>query len=103
VAQAANLPARSAGDESNGQIRPRCDVQLGGGSRVNPNSDGRRWMRSADGRRSGIRSGPLDGILAFSVLHAAAAATSVSESAGQQQNYDDDEEDREHGHLPRLS
>ena len=60
-------------------------------------------MRSADGRRSRIRSGPPDGIPAFAVLHAAAAATSVAESAGQQQNYDDDEEDREHGHLPKLS
>jgi hypothetical protein len=51
---------------------------VGGGSRVNPNSDGRRWMRRADGRRSGIRSGPPDGIPAFAVLHAAAAATSVA-------------------------
>jgi hypothetical protein len=47
--------------------------------------------------------GPPDGSPAFSVLHAAAAATSVADSAGHQQDYDDDEEDRKHGHLPTLS
>src|SRR5450755_128783 len=61
---------------------------------------GRNALTGGAGR---VPSGPPSGILAISVLQAAAAATSVSESAGQQQDYEDEKEDREHGHLPRLS
>jgi catalase-related immune-responsive protein len=47
------------------------------------------------------RRAPPDVLRAFSVLHAATAATAVAESAaGQQQNDEDDEQDREHGSPP---
>jgi hypothetical protein len=42
------------------------------------------------------------GILAFSVLPGATAATAEAESAGQQQDQNDDEDDREHGQLLGL-
>jgi hypothetical protein len=63
---------------------------------------GQEMDEGTDGGTRRIPSGWPDGILAFSLLRAAAAA-SVAESAGQQKDCDDDEDDNEHGHLPSLS